>query len=191
MIPQAGSMGPSMVARWPHVAAGGFCRGSMQKPLGKRWFSVCASLLPGIPGPPWSEQDRAGHSTPKTVEIVGKSNNSTNRFRPVGEIIFFCTGMANPETQNPNKTKTNGIVRVSKYCKFIGKTSKINNNQTPSAANGKFPAVRRGRSPNPGIRLCTAGNTELVRSALPALTPRRLIWVNPPEAVRPPPLPLY
>ena len=53
-------------------------QGDMQKPLGKRWFSVCANIISGAPVPSWAEQDRAGHSTPKTLKIVGKINNSTN-----------------------------------------------------------------------------------------------------------------
>ena len=53
-------------------------QGDMQKPLGKRWFPVCANIIPGAPVPSWAEQDRAGHSTPKSLEIDGKINNSTN-----------------------------------------------------------------------------------------------------------------
>ena len=53
-------------------------QGDMQKPLGKRWFPVCANIIPGAPVPSWSEQDRSGQITPKTLKIVGKTNNSTN-----------------------------------------------------------------------------------------------------------------
>ena len=37
-------------------------QGDMQKPLGKRWFPVCANIIPGAPVPSWSEQDRSGHT---------------------------------------------------------------------------------------------------------------------------------
>ena len=51
-------------------------QGDMQKPLGKQRVATGAPVFPGSPVPSRSEQDRSGHNSPKTLKIIGKSNDS-------------------------------------------------------------------------------------------------------------------